>query len=108
VRALARWLFESTSQVLALSDRWAGRLRALFPARAHRRALQPGRGRAVRGIAHERLALPVAPPARPMALFLGDLVERKGVYDLVAAWADVSRACPAPGSCWPASENTRS
>jgi glycosyltransferase involved in cell wall biosynthesis len=94
VRALARWLMESTPQVLALSDRWAGRLRALFPRARIDVLYNPVEAGQYAGIARERLALPAAPPVRPMALFLGDLVERKGVYDLVAAWADVSRACP--------------
>ena len=97
VRALARWLLESTPQVLSLSERWAEKLRPLFP-NAHIDVLaNPVEVARFDAVAQERFAAfdrGETPAEPPTVLFLGDLVERKGIYDLIAAWPDVVREVP--------------
>jgi len=97
VRALARWLLESTPQVLSLSERWAERLRPLFPNARIDVLANPVEVARFDEVARQRFAAfdrgedPALPPT---ALFLGDLLERKGIYDLIAAWPDVVQAVP--------------
>ena len=92
VQRLAHWLLESTPQVLSLSERWAERLRPLFPRARIDVLSNPVEVARFDDLARARFAS--NHPGEPLALFLGDLVERKGVYDLVAAWAEVVRAVP--------------
>ena len=97
VQRLAHWLLESTPQVLSLSERWAERLRPLFPRARIDVLTNPVEVERFAGLARARFAAqddgaPAEGP--PEVLFLGDLVERKGVYDLVAAWSEVARAIP--------------
>jgi len=97
VRALARWLLESTPQVLSLSERWAEKLRPLFPNSRIEVLANPVEVSRFAGIAQQRFDAQdrgEAPADPPTALFLGDLLERKGIYDLIAAWADVVRDVP--------------
>jgi glycosyltransferase involved in cell wall biosynthesis len=96
VRRLARWLLEGSPQVLSLSERWAEKLRPLFPRARIDVLVNPVEVARFADLAEERFrdharGGSVAPP---IALFLGDLLERKGVYDLVAAWPSVARAVP--------------
>ncbi len=97
VRALARWLLESTPQVLSLSERWAEKLRPLFP-HAHIAVLaNPVEVARFAGVARQRfdaLDRGAVPPQPLTALFLGEVLERKGSYDLIAAWPAVVREVP--------------
>ena len=97
VRALAHWLLETTPQVLSLSDRWAAKLHTIFP-RARIDVLpNPVEVARYDDLARTRFAPPgddPAPARPPMALFLGDILQRKGVFDLVAAWPQVTRVFP--------------
>ncbi len=97
VRALARWLLESTPQVLSLSERWAEKLRPLFP-NAHIEVLanpvEVARFAAVAQQRFDALDRGEALPPPLTALFLGEVLERKGIYDLIAAWRDVVRDVP--------------
>jgi len=97
VRRLAHWLLETTPQVLTLSDRWAAKLHTIFP-RARIDVLpNPVEVARFDDLARARFAPPgddSAPACPPMALFLGDILQRKGVYDLVAAWPQVTRVFP--------------
>jgi glycosyltransferase involved in cell wall biosynthesis len=97
VRELAHWLLETTPQVLSLSDRWAAKLHTIFP-RARIDVLpNPVEVARYDDLARARFAPPgddPAPARPPMVLFLGDLLQRKGVYDLIAAWPQVTRAFP--------------
>ncbi|MEP7028049.1 MAG: glycosyltransferase [Candidatus Eisenbacteria bacterium] len=97
VKALARWLIESHPIVLCLSPRWARKLEELFP-RAHVEVMpNPVEVSRFGDLARARFARPVpaAPedPA-PIALFLGEVLSRKGVPDLIEAWPRVVRAIP--------------
>ena len=92
VQRLAHWLLESTPQVLSLSERWAERLRPLFPRARIDVLTNPVEVARFDDLARARFAGDHR--GEPLAVFLGDLVERKGVYDLVAAWAEVVRAVP--------------
>ncbi len=97
VRALARWLLESTPQVLSLSERWAEKLRPLFPHARIDVLANPVEVARFAGIADRRFAAldrGEAPAGPPTALFLGELLERKGIYDLIAAWPEVVREVP--------------
>jgi glycosyltransferase involved in cell wall biosynthesis len=94
VQRLAHWLLESTPQVLSLSERWAERLRPLFPRARIDVLTNPVEVARFDDLARARFASAAERPGEPMALFLGDVIERKGVYDLVAAWAEVVRAVP--------------
>jgi glycosyltransferase involved in cell wall biosynthesis len=94
VRAAARWLLEGTPQVLTLSDRWAAKLQPLFP-RAHIDVLpNPIDVSKYDDLAQARFARPPVVETAPVALFLGDLLARKGVDELVAAWPEVLRRFP--------------
>ena len=99
VGRLARWWFSGTAQVVTLSDRWAEKLKPIFPHATMEVLPNPIEVARFDDIAQARFAAPVAivppPPEAPRtALFLGDILKRKGVYDLVAAWADVVREFP--------------
>jgi glycosyltransferase involved in cell wall biosynthesis len=99
VGALARWWFAGTAEVLTLSSRWAERLRPIFPNAHIEVAANPIETARYDDLARERFAHPVpaspSPPTAPrMALFLGDLVRRKGVYDLLDAWVPIVAAFP--------------
>lgn len=96
VRRLARWLLEGSPQVLSLSERWAAKLRPLFPRAPIDVLANPVEVARFADLAEARFrdharGETVAPPT---ALFLGELLERKGVYDLVAAWPAVTSAVP--------------
>ncbi len=94
VRAAASWLLEATPQVLTLSDRWAARLQPMFP-RAHIDVLpNPVEVHRYEDLAQARFARLVQDPRVPMALFLGDLLERKGAFELIEAWPEVARRFP--------------
>jgi glycosyltransferase involved in cell wall biosynthesis len=99
VAGIARWWFAGTAEVLTLSDRWAERLRPIFPNANIDVAANPIETARYDDLAHARFAKPVPDPAPPpeaprMALFLGDLLRRKGVHDLLEAWVEVVRAYP--------------
>jgi glycosyltransferase involved in cell wall biosynthesis len=96
VRRLARWLLEGSPQVLSLSERWAEKLRPLFPRARIDVLVNPVEVARFADLAEERFRDHArgGSGAPPIALFLGDLLERKGVYDLVAAWPSVARAVP--------------
>lgn len=96
VRAAAHWLLEGTPQVLTVSDRWAARLQPMFP-RARIDVLpNPIEVHRFDDLARARFARAVAGGAvkDPMAIFLGDLLPRKGAHDLVEAWPEVVRRFP--------------
>jgi len=94
VRALAHWWFDGTAQVLTLSDRWAQKLAPMFP-RARIDVLpNPVEVRRFDDLAQDRFARALEEPRPQVALFLGDLLERKGAHDLVRAWPDVVRRFP--------------
>lgn len=95
VRAAAHWLLEGTPQVLTLSERWAAKLQPMFP-RARIDVLpNPVEVARYCDLAQARFARPLqARTAAPMAVFLGDLLARKGAFDLVAAWPEVVRGFP--------------
>jgi glycosyltransferase involved in cell wall biosynthesis len=97
VRALARWMLEGEMHVVSLSDRWAQRLQPLFP-RANisvvYNPVEVGRFADLARARFEAHRTGRDSGAPPMALFLGDIVERKGVYDLVRAWPEVVSATP--------------
>ncbi len=99
VSRLARWWFTGTAEVLTLSDRWAARLAPIFPNAHIDVAANPIETRLYEDLARARFADPVGEPkpadAPRMALFLGDVIQRKGVFDLVEAWAEVVARFPA-------------
>jgi glycosyltransferase involved in cell wall biosynthesis len=99
VARLARWWFTGTAEVLTLSERWAKRLQPIFPNAFIEVAANPIETARFDDLACARFALPVPDPPPPpdaprVALFLGDLLPRKGVYDLVAAWVAVVAEFP--------------
>lgn len=97
VRALARWLIEGSPHVLSLSESWANRLRQLFPEARIEALPNPVEVARFEDLARARFQTfheSAAPGRTPTALFLGDLLERKGVFDLVHAWPSVERAVP--------------
>ena len=97
VQSLARWLLEGTPQVLSLSERWAEKLRPLFPRARIDVLANPVEVARLSDIASDRFAAYARGEALagpPTALFLGEIVERKGVDDLVAVWPEVARAMP--------------
>jgi glycosyltransferase involved in cell wall biosynthesis len=98
VRSAANWLFEGTPQMLTVSDRWAARLQPLFP-RARIEVLpNPIEVHRYDDLARARFARAVTGGAArdpsPMAIFLGDLLARKGAHDLVQSWPEVVRRFP--------------
>jgi glycosyltransferase involved in cell wall biosynthesis len=99
VGRLARWWFAGTPEVLTLSERWKERLRPIFPNANIGVAPNPIEVVRFDDLAVARFAtpLPAAPPpreARRTVLFLGDLLKRKGVFDLVGAWPRVVAEFP--------------
>jgi glycosyltransferase involved in cell wall biosynthesis len=96
VRGLAHWWFDGTSQVLTLSDRWAAKLKPMFPNARIDVLPNPIEVARYEDLAQDRFARPLdaAPPPAPVALFLGDLLERKGAHALVRAWPEVVRRFP--------------
>ena len=94
VLALARWWFDGTAQMLTLSDRWAARLAPLFPHAKIEVLPNPIEVARFEDLARERFARTFVGPRAPVALFLGDLLERKGAHDLVRAWPAVLRRYP--------------
>jgi glycosyltransferase involved in cell wall biosynthesis len=99
VARLARWWFGGTAQVLTLSDRWAEKLKPIFPNATIEVLPNPIEVKRFDDLAQARFNLPVPALPPPLdsartAVFLGDLLPRKGVYDLVAAWAEVVREFP--------------
>ncbi len=97
VRSLARGLLEGSPVVLSLSESWAARLRRLFPAARIEVLPNPIEVGRFEDLARERFRLfqeGERPPGPPVGVFLGDVIERKGVFDLVAAWSEVARHVP--------------
>jgi glycosyltransferase involved in cell wall biosynthesis len=96
VRAAAGWMIEGAPLTLALSERWADKLRPLFPAARIEAAPNPVETQKYRGIAEERLGSRDSKMQNglPRALFLGDLVDRKGVFDLIESWSLVKQDLP--------------
>jgi len=94
VRGLARWWFDGTAQMLTLSDRWAAKLAPTFPHARIEVLPNPIELQRYEDLARERFARAFPDPRPPMALFLGDLLERKGAHDLVRAWPQVLRRFP--------------
>jgi glycosyltransferase involved in cell wall biosynthesis len=94
VRGAARWMVERAPLVLSLSERWADKLRPLFP-RARIEAIpNPVETHRYDDIAENRYAAGTPESDSPRALFLGDVLERKGVFDLLQAWPAVIAKCP--------------
>ena len=90
VLAAARWWFAGADQVIALSERWAEKLRPLLPGVNVEVIPNPIEVARFCDLSQARFARPVAEGAEtPHALFLGDVIGRKGVFDLVAAWAEI-------------------
>jgi glycosyltransferase involved in cell wall biosynthesis len=60
--------------------------------------LDPGKvHRLYKGIDPERFAPPEEPPSRPTVGFVGQLIERKGLGDLMAAWSELeAESWPVP------------
>jgi glycosyltransferase involved in cell wall biosynthesis len=95
VLAAARWWLAGADQVIALSERWAERLRPLLPGVTIEVVPNPIEVARYCDLAQARFAKPQWPEGEtPHALFLGDVIGRKGVFDLIAAWAEVVRAHP--------------
>ena len=94
VRSLAHWWFENTAQMLTLSDRWAARLAPMFPHARIEVLPNPVEVRRFEDLAQDRFARALEEPRPKVALFLGDLLERKGAHDLVRAWPEVVRRFP--------------
>jgi glycosyltransferase involved in cell wall biosynthesis len=80
--------------MLTLSDRWAAKLGPMFPNARIEVLPNPIEVHRYEDIARERFARAFPDPRPPMALFLGDLLERKGAHDLVRAWPQVLRRFP--------------
>jgi glycosyltransferase involved in cell wall biosynthesis len=94
VRALAHWWFDGTPQVLTLSDRWAARLAPIFPHARIDVLPNPVEVAIYHDLSRARFAAPPATPTAPLAVFLGDLLPRKGAFDLVEAWPRVLERFP--------------
>jgi glycosyltransferase involved in cell wall biosynthesis len=97
VLAAARWWLKGADQVIALSERWAERLRPLLPGVTIDVVPNPIEVARFADLAAARFARwrSGEPDPAPHALFLGDVIGRKGVFDLIAAWAEVVRRHPA-------------
>jgi glycosyltransferase involved in cell wall biosynthesis len=107
VRALAHWWFDGTPQMLTLSDRWAQKLAPMFPHARIEVLPNPVEVRRFEDLAQNRFARSLEEPRPKVALFLGDLLERKGTHDLVRAWPDVVRRFPGRGWCCAAPATAR-
>ncbi len=97
VQHIARWMIEAHPVVLCLSPRWASRLSAMFPKANIEVMPNPVEVARYADLARARFARELgeaSPEGAPMALFLGDLLERKGALDLIRAWPRVARAFP--------------
>ena len=85
VRRFIRWVYARAERVIALSEEWRAALVEMQP--ASRVVVIPNPVE----IPAWQASLDGAPPT---VLFLGMIKERKGVHDLLRAWAGVRRAVP--------------
>ena len=85
VHAAARWMIEEAPVAITLSEARLVRLEPLFPHARWTVVANPVDAGALRTLAEERHAARTAPGRARQLLFLGDVLERKGVGDLLAA-----------------------
>jgi len=95
-RALSAWALPRATRIVAVSRALAEEAVALGVSRDRISIVMNGVDAALfhprdRGAARHALGL----PDRPLALYVGNLKEDKGVLDLAAAWAEVTRSAPA-------------
>ena len=88
VHAMASWMIETAPVAITLSEGRLQRLKPLFPEARWALVPNPVEADAYRTLAEERRAARAAAPGRPVQfLFLGDVLERKGLGELLQAFA---------------------
>ena len=92
-RKMARWMVDQSPVTLCLSENWADKLRAVFPGLSLEPLPNPVEIEQWAPLAESR-EFSSAETRAPVAVFLGDLVERKGVFDLLEAWGALGETFP--------------